>query len=484
MEPSSKKHSALVWLRRTLRLEDNPVLQAALSGNSLIVPVFIHDPDSSGPWAEGAASKWWLHHSLKSFSKALDGKGSRLILRKGNPADVLGALVKEIGATEIYADRCYEPELLDAETDIENALDVQIRFLNSNLLYEPGSIYTKQNSPYKVFTPFWRTCLATGEPNEPSSSPGKLPGPKTWPSSDSLDSFGLEPDIDWAGGLREKWTPGRQGALANLDRFLDVVRRYPEDRDRPDLEGTSLLAPHLHFGEISSREIWHAIRLHSEHSHLEGFHKGAESFLRQLGWREFAHHLLFHFPDTSDHPLRPEFADYPWRRNQKALKAWQKGRTGYPIVDAGMRELWGSGWMHNRVRMIAASFLVKDLLIPWQEGARWFWDTLVDADLANNSLGWQWVAGSGADAAPYFRIFNPITQGQKFDPSACYIRKWVPELAALPDKWIHKPWMAPEHVLETAGIRMDRDYPQPIVDHADARDRALEGYTEMLASTS
>jgi len=308
--------------------------------------------------------------------------------------------------------------------------------------------------PYQVFTAFWRACQAMPEPGVPLPAPECIPAPERWPESLAIEELGLDPIPDWAGGLREVWTPGEAGAMRLLREFLARADGYADERDRPDRAGTSRLSPHLHFGEVSARQVWHAAR-------------GVEPYLRQLGWREFSAHLLHHFPHTATEPLRPEFRAFPWRMDAAALRAWTRGRTGYPLVDAGMRELWHTGWMHNRVRMVAASFLVKHLMIPWQEGAAWFWDTLVDADLANNTMGWQWCAGCGADAAPYFRIFNPVLQGEKFDPEGAYVRRWVPELADVPARFVHKPWLAPEP---------PREYPAPIVDHDFARLRALAAY--------
>jgi deoxyribodipyrimidine photo-lyase len=356
--------------------------------------------------------------------------------------------------------------------------NVKTRQFNGSLLFSPTQVETQQGGPYKVFTPFWRQCLAEPEPGEPLPPPAKLPAPSTWPSTLSLDDLDLEPALNWTEGLAEAWEPGEAGAGAELERFLDeALHAYATDRDRPDRRGTSRLSPYLHFGEISPRTIWHAVKEHAAVREGRGLVKGAESYLREVGWREFAHHLLHHFPDTVEEPLRPEFSDFPWADDEEALMAWQRGQTGFPIVDAGMRELWATGWMHNRVRMIVGSFLVKDLLIPWQEGARWFWDTLVDADLANNTLGWQWVAGCGADAAPYFRVFNPILQGKKYDPDGAYVSRWVPELAGLPVRWIHEPWNASAEILEEAGVELGSSYPHPLVDHGEARDRALEAYS-------
>jgi deoxyribodipyrimidine photo-lyase len=335
-------------------------------------------------------------------------------------------------------------------------------------------VTNQQGRAFQVFTAYWRACAKLPRPSAPTAAPRRVPAPTVWPASVSLGDLALEPSIDWAGGLRAAWKPGVRGAAGKLRQFLNEgFTSYTTGRDRPDLAGTSRLSPHLHFGEISPRQVWHALRSRLVKSRSANADAAAQAYLRDLGWREFAHHLLLHFPRTVAEPLRPQFARFPWSRDTRSLRAWQRGRTGYPIVDAGMRELWTTGWMHNRVRMIVASFLVKHLLIDWRAGAAWFWDTLVDADLANNTLGWQWVAGCGADAAPYFRIFNPVLQGRKFDPDGGYVRRWVPELAALPPEWIHAPWEAPQAVRGSASVRLGEHYPRPIVDHRFARDRAL-----------
>jgi deoxyribodipyrimidine photo-lyase len=345
------------------------------------------------------------------------------------------------------------------------------------LLFEPWEIATKQEQPYRVFTPFWKACTSRPEPREPLTPPKQLTAPGAWPESVAIDDLALLPSISWDEGIRASWTPGENGARDRLEEFLDQgVLEYTDKRDLPAIDATSRMSPHLHFGEISPRTIWHETKRAHPRS------KGAASFLREVGWREFAHHVLFHFPDTTTKPLRPEFAEFPWDDAPGALSAWQRGQTGYPIVDAGMRQLWSIGWMHNRVRMIVASFLVKDLRVHWLEGARWFWDTLVDADLPNNTMGWQWTAGCGADAAPYFRVFNPLLQGQKFDPDGTYVREWVPELEKLPPKWIHRPWEAPEDVLRDAGVRLGESYPQPLVDHAAARNEALAAFDRIKKS--
>ena len=344
-------------------------------------------------------------------------------------------------------------------------------------MHEPWGVQNKSGRPFQVFTPFWKHCSALEDPPEPWRTPEALPAPQSWPKSLSLAALELEPKINWAEGLRAAWAPGEVGALANLKTFLaGHFDDYPEQRNRPDAAGTSRLSPHLHFGELSPRQVWHGLKTAAAKRGLPPAQWRGSQFLAEVGWREFAHHLLFHFPRTTDEPLRREFANFPWRVEETMLRAWQAGRTGFPIVDAGMRELWATGWMHNRVRMIAASFLVKDLLLPWQAGARWFWDTLVDADLAQNSLGWQWTAGCGADAAPYFRVFNPTTQGEKFDPEGNYVRRWCPELAKLSADWIHQPHAAPQEVLRAAHLVLGRDYPKPLVDHADARNAALAAF--------
>ncbi len=477
--------TTLLWLRRGLRLADNPALVAACdrtanaSGDGAIVPVYIYSPEEEGDWPAGAASRWWLHHSLAAISKSLKDLGSRLIIRSGPCEEVLRELIEETGADTVYWDRCYEPAAIERDKRIKSALrddDIEAKSFNLSLLFEPWEVKTKAGDPYKVFTPFWKTCTDRPAPEKACEvpGPGDIPSPKKWPKSLKLDDLELLPKIDWAKGIREAWTPGEQGAAEALEQFLDeAIRNYDEDRDRPDVRGTSRLSPHLHFGEIGPRQIWHAVTKRINAGMNAGNRKNAWSYLREVGWREFAYHLLYHFPDTANNPLRPEFKKFPWKKNAKSLKAWQKGLSGYPIVDAGMRELWHIGWMHNRVRMIVASFLVKDLLISWQEGTTWFWDTLVDADLASNTLGWQWTAGCGADAAPYFRVFNPTLQGKKFDPDGAYVRKWVPELAKLEDKYIHEPAKAPAEVLKAAGITLGKDYPKPIVDHSEARNKAL-----------
>ncbi len=473
----------ILWFRLDLRLEDNPALDAALRRGAPIIPVYLHTPDEEGAWRIGGASQYWLHQSLKSLNANLEKRGTALVIRKGPRAlALLDTLISETGAAAVYWNRRYEPTLIARDAAIKSELksrDVAVESFNSALLFEPWEIQNKQGLPFQVFTPFWKNCLTLASPPEPRPAPKRIDSPSPLPRSESLSSLKLEPAIDWAKGIRATWVPGEDGAHAQLGRFLKSVAQYPEARDRPDQLGTSRLSPHLHFGEIGPRQIWHATREHGSLASIPGTTRGEEKFLSEVGWREFAHHLLYHFPTTIESPLRAQFEQFPWAKDRKLLRAWQKGKTGYPIVDAGMRELWQTGWMHNRVRMIVASFLTKDLLIPWQDGARWFWDTLVDADLASNTLGWQWTAGCGADAAPYFRIFNPTSQGIKFDPQGDYVRRYVPELAALDAKWIHNPSEAPAEILRAANIVLGETYPTPVVDHGEARARALEAFASI-----
>jgi deoxyribodipyrimidine photo-lyase len=475
--------ATIVWLRSDLRLHDNPALEAAAARGGPVLPVFVLDDESRGGWPLGAASRWWLHRSLGALAAELEASGSRLLLRRGDPLAALCDLTRETGAGAVYWNRRYEPATrrYDAQVKEElTGLGVEANSFKGALLFEPWEIRTGSGDPYKVFTPFYKACMREGVPARQSAEPPELAPPGSWPESLPLEALALEPEHDWDAGLRATWTPGEPGAREALERFLapsdEGVEAYGDRRDRPDLEGTSRLSPYLAFGEISPLAVWEAVRLRADFDPDAKRNGAGEAFLRQLIWREFAHHLLFHFPHTADEPLRPEFGAFPWHDDPAALRRWRRGRTGFPIVDAGMRQLWETGWMHNRVRMIVASFLVKDLLIPWQEGARWFWDTLVDADLANNTLGWQWTAGCGADAAPYFRVFNPMLQGKRFDPDGAYVRRYVPELAALPDRFVHEPWSAPEAVLDEAGLRLGSDYPKPMVDHGAARDRALRAY--------
>jgi deoxyribodipyrimidine photo-lyase len=469
--------STLVWFRRDLRLADNPALEAAAATGEPVIPVYIFAPGEESPWAPGGASRWWLHGSLSQLCSSLHAIGSSLCIRQSeNSLATLEELARECGARRILWNRCYEPAAIERDQKIKSALrdaGLETESYNGTLLHEPWTIRTQGGGPFQVFSAFWRSCKSLDDPPEPKPAPEALRAPASWPGTHTLESLGLLPTLDWPGGLKAAWTPGSDAAHSHLERFLaESFDDYGNQRDRPAVRGTSRLSPHLHFGEIGPREIWHATRRHALAGHRHSSWRDSQ-FLAEIGWREFAYHLLFHFPRTPEQPLKENYARFPWKSDPASLRAWQRGATGYPIVDAGMRELWHTGWMHNRVRMIAASFLVKDLLLPWTEGARWFWDTLVDADLASNTLGWQWVAGCGADAAPFFRIFNPTTQGIKFDGAGDYVRRWVPEIAALPDEWLHRPWEAPSHVLEASGVTLGRTYPHPLVDHTAARNAAL-----------
>lgn len=477
------KKCSIVWFRQDLRLKDHPALDAALSNSDSVIPLYIWSPEEEGKWSPASASQWWLHHSLEHLDQSLRSYGSRLILRQGKALETLWEVARSTGADTIYWNRRYEPLVIERDKEIKSQLQedgLTAESFNGSLLFEPWEIQTQKDQPFQVYTPFYKALLQREMSEPTSSAPKKIPAPGKWCKSDSLDSFDLLPKIDWAEGIRGHWTPGEEGAKKRLDSFLDkAIGDYNEERDRPDHNGTSSLSPHLHFGEISPRQIWKEVQSRCMPKGRGRRPKGPETFLKEVVWREFAYHLLYHFPETTDKPLREQFSDVSWKKSKKSLRAWQRGKTGYPIVDAGMRQLWAIGWMHNRVRMIVASFLVKHLLIPWQQGAEWFWDTLVDADLANNTLGWQWTAGCGADAAPYFRIFNPILQGERYDPKGDYVSEWVPELKKLAAKWIHKPWEAPKDVLEKAEVKLGETYPKPIVDHKEARERALERYEEI-----
>ncbi len=475
--------TALVWFRNDLRLADHAALSAAARAAERVIPVYVHAPEEAAPWAPGSASRWWLHHSLGALGAALAAEGSRLILRRGPSGAALCALAAETGASAVFFNRTFEPALAARDAAVEVQLaeaGVASESFAGNLLLEPAALRTQAGGAFRVFTPYWRAWQAALEVSAPP-----LPRPRLRarganpPPSLALDALALLPRIRWDAGLTARFQPGEAAALARLERFLDeAVADYTEARDRPDTAGTSRLSAHLHFGELSPRQALAAIRARAPAPGAAARARGAEAFLRQLGWREFAHHVLHHFPHTSEAPMDPRFNGHRWRSDSAGLAAWQRGRTGIPLVDAGMRELWATGWMHNRVRMVVASFLTKNLGLHWLEGARWFHETLVDADLANNTMGWQWTAGSGADAAPYYRIFNPVLQAERFDPDRGYLRRWLPELARLPDEWLHRPFLAPAAVLAAAGVTIGSDYPAPIVDLKRSRERALETWAE------
>ena len=456
-------------------MSDNPAWQKALARGGAVIPLYIHSPEEAGRWRPGGASRWWLHHALEDLQAQLREGGSRLIIRSGDSAAVLEEVIGETSAGAVYWNRCYEPHRVRIDGQVKRALKdrgVEAWSGNSALLNEPWEVATGTGNPYKVYTPYAKACARLPE-KEPVAVNGSPAAPALWPGSEPLQSLGLLPDIGWDSGLRAFWDPTRAGGLRRMEAFLeDPVTGYAENRDYPSIDGTSRLSPYLHWGQIGPREVAAAIRKAEQG-------KGRETFHRELVWREFAYHVLYHFPDTPEEPLQRKYGRFPWKRDKAALKAWQEGRTGYPIVDAGMRQLWETGWMHNRVRMIVASLLVKHLLHSWEDGAAWFWDTLVDADLASNTLGWQWAGGCGADAAPYFRIFNPITQGEKFDGGGDYIRRFVPELNNVPEKYLHTPWEMSSGQQEACGCVIGKDYPGPIIGHKAGRERALEALASL-----
>lgn len=475
----------VVWFRQDLRLTDNPALRAACDSGAPILPVYVLDDETPGDWKPGGASRWWLHMSLAALGADLAGRGAPLVLRKGKADAVIPALAREVGAAAVHWNRCYEPAAIARDTALKAALTADglaVESFNAALLREPWTLKTGAGGSFKVFTPFWRALRAAGPPEPALPAPQTVNGART--ASDDLDSWCLLPRRpNWAARFPEAWTPGEAGARARLAAFLDHdLLGYAAQRDRADLSTTSRLSPHLHWGEIGPRQVWQAVETRVAAD--PAARADADKFLSELAWREFSHHLLFHSPDLPERNWKDAFERFPWTDDESPINSWQRGQTGYPVVDAGMRELWATGFMHNRVRMIVASFLIKDLMIHWRRGEEWFWDTLVDADLANNAAGWQWVAGSGADAAPYFRIFNPVTQGERYDPDGAYVRRWVPELARLPAKHIHAPWDAPALVLEAAGVTLGGTYPLRIVDHAMARTRALEAYKSISGAAN
>lgn len=465
-----------MWFRQDLRLSDHPALTAAAAAGP-VIPLYILDDETTGEWRWGGASRWWLDRSLARLGECVP-----LVLRAG-PADrVIEALLRETAAQAVFFTRDYAPWSAALETRVNavcGKLGAACRRFGGFLLHEPEQLRTGKDEPYRVYTPFSRACFAKGEPRPPQ--PARKP---VWwqerVSGDMRQDWKLITAVpDWSAGFSTLWQPGEQGARLRLTQFLEEgLAGYAHGRDRPALAVTSRLSPHLHWGEISPHQVWHAVRgaMAEAGGRIDA---AGEKFLKEMLWREFSWHLLHHWPDLPANPFRAEFAAFPWRSDPAALRAWQRGRTGYPIVDAGMRELWATGIMHNRVRMIVASFLIKHLLIPWTEGERWFWDTLVDADIANNAASWQWVAGSGADAAPYFRIFNPVLQGRKFDPEGDYVRRWVPELGRLPTDAVHQPWEAAPDVLAEAGVVLGQSYPKPLVEHTMARDRAMAAWREI-----
>ncbi len=472
----------IVWFRDDLRLADHPALHAASRTGAGVICLYVFDetgPPGGRPL--GDAARWWLAQSLRSLQGSLRAIGASLVLRRGPAATTIASLAREVGAGAVFWNDISQAPYQAVAGEVTahlKAIGVAAHSLPGDLLASPDRIRNKDGRGLRVFTPFWKRVQALGDPPKPLPAPNSLGSAPDIPS-EPLEGWGLEPtNPDWAGGFRESWTPGDRSAHARLAAFLGrTLAGYSTDRDRPDRAGTSGLSPHLRFGEISPRQIWHAARFAADAR--DSLASDTDKFLSELGWREFCRHLLFDTPDLATRNLQPAFDRFPWRQDERALRAWQRGRTGYPLVDAGMRELWHTGAMHNRVRMVTASFLVKHLLIDWRAGERWFWDTLVDADPGSNPANWQWVAGSGADAAPYFRVFNPVLQGEKFDPSGAYVRRWVPELAQLPDGVIHQPWRATPLECEAAGVRLGATYPLPIVDHKVGRERALAAYAEV-----
>ena len=467
------KGIAIHWFRQDLRITDNPSLETAAEFDA-VLPIYILDDGNSQEFKMGSASRWWLHNSLQSLNESLDGK---LSIYSQNPEIVIQELLKKYEVKAVFWNRCYEPWRIDRDIDIKAYLDdknIENKSFNSHLLWEPWEISKDDGTPYRVFTPYYKKgCLNAEEPRLPSKNL-KIDTIFYDQDCEQIDTLDLLPRINWYSQIQEAWKPGEEGAQKRLDQFLEEgLLDYKEGRNFPFKENVSRLSPHLHFGEISPNEVWYQAKTKES---VPGIQKSLEHFLSELGWREFSYYLLYHFPSLPKQNFQAKFNKFPWIKNESFLESWQKGETGYPIVDAGMRELWQTGYMHNRLRMVVGSFLVKNLLIDWREGEDWFWDCLVDADLASNSAGWQWVAGSGADAAPYFRIFNPVTQGLKFDPEGEYTKKYVPELKLLPNKFLFSPWEAPKEILEKAGIELGKDYPEPIVDLKYSRELALEAF--------
>lgn len=470
--------ASIVWFRIDLRLADQPALAAAAARGGAVLPVYVHSPDEEGEWRPGGASNWWLHNSLAALNDALRKLGSQLLIRRGPALASLLALAREVDASAVFWCRRYEPAIVARDMQLKSSLraaGLEATSFNGNLLVEPWEIKNQSGRPFQVFTPFWKQVLRSTNVAAPSGEPASLSQPRAWPASLPLAALELLPSIRWYRQMDELWTPGESGAQRQLARFSkSALFDYGRERDLPATAGTSRLSPHLHFGEISPRQIWHRVAAAAAAQNIAAETWRSWQYIAELGWREFGHHLLHHFSRTPLEPQRNEFTQFPWRESPGDLLAWQRGRTGVPLVDAGMRELWSTGWMHNRVRMVVASYLVKNLRLPWQNGARWFWDTLVDADLASNTLGWQWSAGCGADAAPYFRVFNAVSQGKRFDAQGAYIRRWVPELAALDDSQIHAPWTA---------ATPPADYPAPLVDLKVSREAALAAWQQMRAGS-
>ncbi len=476
----SSSQPIIMWFREDLRLSDNPALHAAASAGAPIICVYILEDLVDGRRELGGASRWWLHHSLDALSQSIADKGGRLVLAQGNATEIIPRLAEEIAACGVHWNRRYDAAGIGADKAIKSQLKesgIRADSFNGRLLTEPWEITTNSGNYYKVFTPYWKSLRSSYRTPEPLEAPASLAGSDL--ASENLSDWGLLPRApDWAKVFSDCWKPGEAGAAERLDKWLDTaINDYDENRNRPDIDdSTSGLSPHLRWGEISPVQVWRCVRGRMEDGRYKIDDDAAWTFLSEIAWREFSYVLLYHNQDLARENYNADFSHMPWREDEADYERWKSGKTGFPIVDAGMRQLWEIGWMHNRVRMIVGSFLTKHLLLPWQKGEDWFWDTLVDADPASNAAGWQWVAGSGADAAPYFRVFNPITQGSKFDASGAYVRRWCPELKGLPDKYLHSPWEAPEDVLKKAGITLGETYPRPMIEHKAGRQRALDAY--------
>jgi deoxyribodipyrimidine photo-lyase len=478
MQPAAP---VIFWFRQDLRLADNPALAAVADRPVLPIYVIEQADPAEDRWLPGGAARWWLQRSLRALGAALEQRGAALRVLRGRPEVVLPALARQAGATEVLAGRRYDPGGRSRDRAVAAALEAagcRLQLVTSSVLREPATFAAGNGRPYAVFTPFARALAALDDPGTPLPAPARLRAAAGVAGEGEALLQALYPgpgEPDWAAAFPSLWTPGEAGAAARLDRFMSgPLRDYAKRRNEPGIEGSSGLSPHLRWGEVSPRQVWHAALGASG-----GDRDAAWPFLTEILWREFSYHLLWHRPELPEAPLRTEYGRFAFQPDAALLRAWQRGCTGYPIVDAGMRQLWQLGWMHNRVRMVAASLLVKHLLQPWQDGAAWFWDTLVDADLASNSASWQWVAGCGTDAAPYFRVFNPVLQGEKFDPEGRYVRRFLPELAGLPDRVLHRPWEAPDAVLRQAGVTLGQEYPRPVIDHGEGRRRALAAFASL-----
>ena len=477
MSTTHKTMPVIVWFREDLRLADNPALSAALEFGAPIVPIYIRDDETDGLRQPGGAARWWLQKSLQSLATDIAARGNSLVLRSGQTAEVLDRILSETGARQIVWNRRYGEVERALDADLKSGLTdrgIDVRSFNGRLLNEPWALANKSGNPFRVFTPYWKTCLSGAKAAKPLAMPQELPMfARELPSDDIRDWDLLPTRPNWARGFERHWHPGESGAMRQLETLSSGgLSGYAAGRDEPAKDMSSRLSPHLAFGELSPRQVWWAV----QSPDACGGEDDVRKFLSELGWREFAYHLLYHNPELATVNFQSQFNGLEWSEPGERLVAWRHGRTGYPLVDASMRQLWQTGWMHNRCRMIVGSFLVKHLLIDWRHGEEWFWDTLLDADPANNPAGWQWIAGTGADAAPYFRIFNPVLQSRKYDPGGDYIRSYCPELAGLDGTQIHAPWTVPDCELEAAGVRLGSTYPYPIVDHRTARKRALAAY--------